>query len=349
MKKTIALLLVILLVLPIFAACGNDAANDTGTEAAATGDDAAATEGNAEGDGAAYKIGIMTGTVSQGEEEYRAGQNMVEKYGADVVTHVTYPDKFAQETETTISQVASLASDPAMKAIVITQAVPGTAAAIDKVRETRDDILFILGSPHEDPDAVAKRADICMDVDQLARGYSIMELAKEMGADTFVHYSFPRHMQMQMLAARRDNLKEKAEEIGLAFYEVDAPAGKTIVSAPPESDNPPQVSGLPTHRNTVWLPSPCFLHEMLPDPVPSPDTARIHLPQNQVSSAYCTTPMCQNRVWSTAKKDPDRSFVQPLPFALPLFPPLRRLPQHPKHLPARYQVLPAFLSQPPLL
>jgi predicted small lipoprotein YifL len=47
MKKTIALLLVILLVLPIFAACGNDAANDTGTEAAATGDDAAATEGNA--------------------------------------------------------------------------------------------------------------------------------------------------------------------------------------------------------------------------------------------------------------------------------------------------------------
>ena len=132
MKKTIALLLVILLVLPIFAACGNDAANDTGTEAAATGDDAAATEGNAEGDGAAYKIGIMTGTVSQGEEEYRAGQNMVEKYGADVVTHVTYPDKFAQETETTISQVASLASDPAMKAIVITQAVPGTAAAIDK-------------------------------------------------------------------------------------------------------------------------------------------------------------------------------------------------------------------------
>ncbi|MDI9503067.1 MAG: DUF3798 domain-containing protein [Bacillota bacterium] len=273
MKKTIALLLVILLVLPIFAACGNDAANDTGTEAAATGDDAAATgddaaatEGNAEGDGAAYKIGIMTGTVSQGEEEYRAGQNMVEKYGADVVTHVTYPDKFAQETETTISQVASLASDPAMKAIVITQAVPGTAAAIDKVRETRDDILFILGSPHEDPDAVAKRADICMDVDQLARGYSIMELAKEMGADTFVHYSFPRHMQMQMLAARRDNLKEKAEEIGLAFYEVDAPDPTGDAGIPGAQqfileDVPRQVANY--GKNTAFFSTNCGMQEPL--------------------------------------------------------------------------------------
>ena len=38
---------------------------------------------------AAPKIGIMSGTVSQGEEEYRAGEEMVAKYGADRVIHVT--------------------------------------------------------------------------------------------------------------------------------------------------------------------------------------------------------------------------------------------------------------------
>ena len=38
-----------------------------------------------------YKIGIMTGTVSQGEEEFRAAQNMAEKYGDKIVT-ATYPD-----------------------------------------------------------------------------------------------------------------------------------------------------------------------------------------------------------------------------------------------------------------
>ena len=29
-------------------------------------------------------------------------------------------------------------------------------AAIDKVKETRPDILFVLGVPHEDPDVIAK-------------------------------------------------------------------------------------------------------------------------------------------------------------------------------------------------
>ena len=36
---------------------------------------------------------------------------MVEKYG-DMIKHVTYPDRFAQEVETTIAQVSSLAADP---------------------------------------------------------------------------------------------------------------------------------------------------------------------------------------------------------------------------------------------
>lgn len=54
---------------------------------------------------AAPKIGIMTGTVSQGEEEYRAAEEIIQKYGKDRVIHVTYPDKFMDEQETTISQV----------------------------------------------------------------------------------------------------------------------------------------------------------------------------------------------------------------------------------------------------
>lgn len=172
---------------------------------------------------AGFKIGIVTGTVSQGEEEFRAAQNMIAKYGEDMIVHVTYPDKFAQETETTISQIASLASDPEVKVIVITQAVTGSAAAIDRVKETRDDILFILGAAHEDPDTVIPRADMILELDQLTRGKNIIELAAEMGAEVFIHYSFPRHMAMELLAARRDEMKKTAEELGIEFYEVDAP------------------------------------------------------------------------------------------------------------------------------
>ena len=169
-----------------------------------------------------YKIGIVTGTVSQGEEEFNAARQMVDKYG-DMIEHITYPDNFGKEVETTISQVASLASDPAVKAIVFVQAVPGAAASIDKVRETRDDILFVLGVPHEDPDVIAARADIALELNQLQRGVDIMHTAKDMGAETFVHYSFPRHMSYELLSARRDVLKKTAEELGIEFVEVDAP------------------------------------------------------------------------------------------------------------------------------
>ena len=123
----------------------------------------------------AAKLGIMTGTVSQGEEEYRAGEEMVALYGPENVTHVTYPDRFMDEQETTISQVISLAADPDIKVILICQAVPGTAAAIDKVRELRDDILFILGTPHEEPYMIAAAADVLFEIDQPTRGRTIIE------------------------------------------------------------------------------------------------------------------------------------------------------------------------------
>jgi hypothetical protein len=169
-----------------------------------------------------FKIGIVTGTVSQGEDEYRAGEQMKEKYG-DRVVHVTYPDNFMAEQETTIGQMAGLASDPDIKIIAICQGVPGTAAAIDKIRQTRDDIIIVVVSPHEDPGMMDTKGDLVLDVNNLARGASIVKLAKEMGAEKFLHYSFPRHMSMELLAKRRDQMEEECENLGLEFIFVTAP------------------------------------------------------------------------------------------------------------------------------
>lgn len=169
-----------------------------------------------------YRIGVMTGTVSQGEEEFRAAENMRAKYG-DRIVITTYPDRFMQEQETTISNMMAMASDPLVKAIVMVQAVPGAAAAVDRVREIRPDILFILGVPGEDPDVIASKGDVVLQTNDLARGPQIARHAKAMGAEVLIHYSFPRHMSYEMLAARRDAMKAEAERLGLRFIEQDAP------------------------------------------------------------------------------------------------------------------------------
>lgn len=170
----------------------------------------------------AFKIGLVTGTVSQGEDEFRAAQKMVKKYPG-VVTHVTYPDNFMSEQETTVAQVVGLAHDPAVKAIVICQGVPGTIPAIQKAKEARPDCLFIVAEPHDDPKVIAKYADLVFITNEMKRGKTIVALAKKMGAKTFVHYSFPRHMSQEFLKKRADLMKSECESNGMVFAYVNAP------------------------------------------------------------------------------------------------------------------------------
>ena len=212
MKKSVAILLALVMLVSL-TACGSPEpapapSTDPGTEAG-TSD-------------RTYKIGVMTGTVSQNEEEFRAAENMKALFG-DMIEITTYPDRFMQEQETTITNMMAMASDPDMQAIIMVQAVPGAAAAIARVREIRPDMLVILGAPGEDPDVIAEYGDVIMETNNLARGAQIAQQAKNMGAEVLVHYSFPRHMSYEFLATRRDLMKAEAEKIGLTFVEEDAP------------------------------------------------------------------------------------------------------------------------------
>ncbi len=180
------------------------------------------TNNNASGSDSDFKIGIITGTVSQGEEEYQQAQKMKEKYG-DMIVTATYPDNFSTETEQTIATVTSMAADPAVKAIVFIQAVPGATAAINKVKETRDDILFISGVCAEDPGVIAAASDICLLVDEISMGTTIIDQAKAMGAKTFVHISFERHLGYSTIAARQALFKERCAELGIEYVEATAP------------------------------------------------------------------------------------------------------------------------------
>jgi hypothetical protein len=168
------------------------------------------------------KLGLMTGTVSQNEEEFRAAEQLSARY-PNRVQHVTYPDNFMQEQETVIAQLSGLAADPQVKAVVVGQAVPGAVEGARKIREQRPDILIGFVEPHQEPDLVNVSCDIAVQPDQLERGRIIVEEAAAMGATTLVHYSFPRHMSQPLLSQRRDLMKEAASAKGIGFEFVTAP------------------------------------------------------------------------------------------------------------------------------
>ena len=98
MKKIVCLLLVAVMALGLCSLSAKAEANDN------------------------WKVAILTGTVSQGEEEFRAAEKAVATYGAEHIVTATYPDNFMSEMETTIAQIVGLADDPKMKVIVVSEA-----------------------------------------------------------------------------------------------------------------------------------------------------------------------------------------------------------------------------------
>ena len=227
MKKLIAMLLALVMVLSM-AACGAQTDAPAATEAPAT-EAPAATEAvieevaeNAANDN--WKVAILTGTVSQGEEEFRAAEKAIATWGADHIVTATYPDNFMSEMETTVSTLVGFASDPDVKAIVMCQAVPGAKAGFDKIREMgRDDILLIAGTPQEDPAVIAAAADIVMYADEVAQGDTIMETCANWGIDVLIHYSFPRHMAMELIVGRHELMQQNADALGIELVDVTAP------------------------------------------------------------------------------------------------------------------------------
>ena len=91
-------------------------------EAAATTEEAAPAEAEAADED--FHIGIVTGSVSQSEDDRRGAEAFQAKYGEDKVTLAIYPDNFTEELETTIQTIVNLSDDPKMKAIIVNQAIP---------------------------------------------------------------------------------------------------------------------------------------------------------------------------------------------------------------------------------
>ena len=176
---------------------------------------------------APFHIGIATLTVSQAEDTYRGAERMIQEYGdvADggMVQHVTMPDNFMSEMETTISQIVGLADDPKMKVIVVDDAIPGTTEAFRRVKEKRPDILCFAGQPQDDPGVISSVADLSVSVDFVSRGYLMVDTAKKLGAKKFVHISFPRHMSYETLGRRRAIMEAACKDLGLEFIFETAP------------------------------------------------------------------------------------------------------------------------------
>jgi len=208
MKKLVFLVLVSIIAVGTLVAGGRSQPTTTGTTA--------------------YHIGIATLGYGQSEDEIRGAEALIAKYGSvdrgGMIKHVVLPDNFAEEQATVISNIAGFADDPLMKAVIVNQGIPGTAAGFQKIRDAgRKDIILLTSMPQDDPNVISRVADVIVNSNDFGRGYYDIVRARDMGAKTFVHMSFPRHMSVEFLSRRRNVFEEVCKDLGIQFVFVTVP------------------------------------------------------------------------------------------------------------------------------
>ncbi len=243
MKRKIAALIVGLAMTASLAGCAapagtaqietvapQESAEASQAEDAGASEETASAEASEEtAEGGDYHIGIVTGSVSQSEDDRRGAEAFQEMYGEDRVKLAIYPDNFTEELETTIQTIVNLSDDPDMKAIIVNQAIPGTTEAFRQIKERRPDIICIAGESHEDLPEIGSAADLVCNNDFVARGYLIIRTAHELGCDTFVHISFPRHLAYETMSRRLAIMQAACDEFGMTLVQETAPDPTTDV------------------------------------------------------------------------------------------------------------------------
>ncbi|MBQ9861843.1 MAG: DUF3798 domain-containing protein [Clostridia bacterium] len=201
MKKIVCVLLTLLLLICTTACADNKISNTGKTE---------------------YKIAVITKPLSEDRETFENAQQLQKKHGESIVS-LTFPHNYATHPEQIVSTMTALADDPDVRVIIIPDVVDGTTVGIQKLRETRNDILIISGMNTENAAEIAPFSDLCLIEDKTATGTTIIEQAVAMKAKTFVYITCQSDLTNSAISAHEELLKEASSSAGISFVEAIAP------------------------------------------------------------------------------------------------------------------------------
>jgi len=169
---------------------------------------------------APFHVAVATFGGPMAEDSRRGVESLVKAYGearnGGWIQPLLLPD-WDYDPEVFLASLTKVTEDPLLKAIVVYQAVPGTAEAFKRIHAKRPDIYCLAGQAHEDPAVITASADLVVNQDFISRGYTLPWAAKEMGAKAFVHISFPRHLAAESMGRRKAILEEACKDLGLRF------------------------------------------------------------------------------------------------------------------------------------
>ncbi|HWQ09234.1 MAG TPA: DUF3798 domain-containing protein [Holophaga sp.] len=159
---------------------------------------------------APFHIGICTDPSDPFAESSLGAAQLVTEYGAvkdgGYIKHVT-----------STKDVASMAKDPLMKAIVVCPSQEGVAEVYKKIRASRPEILLLAAQSGDEAASLQRTADLVVDVDPVSRGFAVPWGAKQLGAGSLVFLSFPRHLKIAPIARLKAVMAQACKDLDMTF------------------------------------------------------------------------------------------------------------------------------------
>jgi len=204
------------------------------------------------------KIAIITTEGAPALSYHTLGGNslveLIERYGSDNIIIYAWPGRFgnsAKQIDETVEMINEIANNPDIRVLIINPAFHGTDHIVKVLNEQRGDIFVIYlehrltsdyverNSPFQSNtllDAVSN-ANLILDFDSSAMAKGFAQKSLELGANTLVYFydtsilwawgeedfeeSISRSVDEYERSYLHNLMKEKSEEIGLQFVEVD--------------------------------------------------------------------------------------------------------------------------------
>lgn len=157
------------------------------------------------------KVAIIIAPEAEAPEEFKAAKEIAAKYPDNIIIKECADTRILVPGDSNVIKFAKdLAADKTVGAIIFDKASNFTSDAIREAKTINPEIRTICVEPECSIDALSEKADavFCFDREKFAN--DIVGKAKEQGADSFLMFSFNRHITKNPLYAAEREYIEKA-------------------------------------------------------------------------------------------------------------------------------------------
>ncbi|MCL1975130.1 MAG: DUF3798 domain-containing protein, partial [Firmicutes bacterium] len=142
-------------------------------------------------------------------------------YDKTAIFHTFWPLDYLSEQDQVRQTVNNILSSQGIGALIINQAIPGSAAAIANAAAWREHCFIVACSPLEETMAIAQEADLVLAYDLAALGLLAAEQAANMNAQALVYYF--NKQQSGVYAQQYDLAEQTCIDLDMEFIPVELP------------------------------------------------------------------------------------------------------------------------------